>query len=89
MSEDAKDFMRALESHVRDILAAGTVPAEYNNEAIEIVDARNHYFRNAGMRPTDESANIYALRDLCRIGADPLSCDPDLGRIAAITRNFF
>ena len=67
MREDIKDFVDALESYVKAQLQASGEPADYNVEALEIVDARNHLFRHAGKRVTDESENIYALRDLCRV----------------------
>ena len=61
----------------------------YNVEALEIVDARNHLFRHAGKRVTDESENIYALRDLCHVDEMSLDFVPDRQRMAAIARNFF
>ena len=73
MREDIKDFVDALESYVKAQLQASGEPADYNVEALEIVDARNHLFRHAGKRVTDESENIYALRDLCRV--DEMSLD--------------
>lgn len=89
MREDIKDFVDALESYVRAQLQASGEPADYNVEALEIVDARNHLFRHAGEKVTDESENIYALRDLCRVDEVSLDFVPDRQRMAAIARNFF
>lgn len=50
MREDIKDFVDALESYVKAQLQASGEPADYNVEALEIVDARNHLFRHAGKR---------------------------------------
>ena len=89
MREEIKDFVDALESYVKAQLLASGEPADYNVEALEITDARNHLFRPAGKRATDEAENIYALRDLCRVDETSLDFVPDRQRMEAIARNFF
>lgn len=83
------DFVDALESYVKAELRTKGIPADYNNEAVEIVDARNHLFRNAGCRVTDEADNIYALRDLCCIDEESMEMLPDRERIRRVARNYF
>lgn len=89
MTTDVKDFVDALEAYVRAELTASGEPADYNVDALEVVDARNHLFRPAGRRATDEAENIYALRDLCRVDEESMTFVPDRGRMAAIARNYF
>ncbi len=89
MTAETKDFIDALEAYVRERLAASGQPADYNVEALHVVDARNHLFRPAGKRPTDEADDIYALRDLCRVDETTMEMVPDRGRLAAVARNFF
>lgn len=89
MTAETKDFIDALEAYVREQLAASGQPADYNVEALHVVDARNHLFRPAGKRPTDEADDIYALRDLCRVDETTMEMVPDRGRLAAVARNFF
>lgn len=83
------DFINALESYVASELRAGGQPADYNNEALQIIDARNAVFRNVGRRPTDESDDVYALRDLCRVDEATMELVPDRERLARIARNYF
>lgn len=61
----------------------------YNNEAIEIIDARNHLFRNVGRMHTDESLNIYAIRDLCHVDEETLETVPNRMKFKAIAKNYF
>lgn len=89
MEEQQKEFIAALRAYVGAALAACGEPAEYCREAVHVADARNHLFRPAGHRPTDEAEDVYALRDLCRLDEDTLEAVPDEGRIASISRNFF
>lgn len=89
MTDDAKDFVDALESYVRAELAASGEPADYNVEAVQVLDARNHLFRNVGRVPTDEAENIYALRDLCRVDEDTMSFVPNRERMVSVARNYF
>lgn len=88
MLNEEKDFIDALESYLKAELRACAEPADYNNEAVEIIDARNHLFRNAGRRGTDEECGIYAIRDLCRIDEDTLETVPDRMRLAALARSY-
>ena len=48
MYNDKADFVAAFERYVSEELRTSIEPPGYNKEAIEIVDARNHYFRNVG-----------------------------------------
>lgn len=88
MFDEKKDFIDALEAFVKAELRASIEPADYNSEAIEIVDARNHLFRNIGRGATDEEHNIYAIRDLCRVDEDTMETVPDRMRFAAIAREY-
>lgn len=89
MTEEVKDFIDALERYVRTEIEASGMPADYNSEALCVADARNHLFHKAGKRTTDESENIYALRDLCRVDEETMNIVPDRARMAAVARNFF
>lgn len=88
MTNEKEDFVNALDSYVQTELRRTAEPAEYNNESIEIVDARNHLFRNAGCAGTDEEHGIYALRDLCRVDEDTMEMIPNRQRFAAIAKEF-
>lgn len=89
MTDEIRDFVDALERYVLDALRQSGQPADYNVEALCVVDARNHLFRPAGKRPTDEAADVYALRDLCHVDEDTLDVVPDRARLAAVARNYF
>lgn len=86
MTNEKKDFIDALESYTLSELRRTATPAEYNNESVEIVDARNHLFRNAGRAGTDEEHGVYALRDLCRVDEDTMEMVPNRQRFAAIAK---
>lgn len=88
MLNEEKDFIDALELYLKAELRACTEPADYNNEAVQIVDARNHLFRNVGRCGTDEECGIYAIRDLCRVDEDTLETVPDRMRISALAHLF-
>lgn len=89
MVNDIEDFVAALEAFVRAELRASMEPADYNNEAIEIVDARNHLFRNVGRQHTDEELDIFAIRDLCHVDEETMETVPDRMKFRAIARNYF
>ena len=89
MHEEIQDFVDALESYIKMTLRESLEPAEYTHEALEIVDARNHLFRSAGEHPTDEEANIYALRDLLHVDVDTLETQVNRARLRAVARNYF
>lgn len=89
MTDEVKDFINALDRYVRSEVAASGMPADYNTEALRVADARNHLFHLAGRRPTDESEDIYALRDLCHVDEDTMEVVPDRARMAAVARNYF
>lgn len=87
--DEVKDFVDALEAYVRAALEAGGGMADYNVEAVHVVDARNHLFRIVhGLYP-DEAGAVYPLRGLCRLDEDSLELVPDRQRMAAVARDFF
>lgn len=88
MTQDAIDFTAALRAYL-DARLREVGDAEYCTEALQVVDARGHLFRPAGRRATDEAADIYALRDLCRMDEERLCLVPNDGRLAAVARNYF
>lgn len=87
MTDETAEFVAALGRYVRQVLASSPEAPEYSHAAVEIADARNHLFRAAGNRPTDETSNVYALRDLCRTDEETLELLPDPGRLTAVARN--
>lgn len=89
MIDQTTDFVDALERYVQAELRASMEPADYNNEAIEVVDARNHLFRNVGRQTTDEELGIYAIRDLCHVDEVTLETVPNRMKFRAIARNYF
>ena len=86
---DTTDFIEALTAYVREALRSADEAPEYNRSAVRIADARNHIFRDAGYMQTDEEADTYALRDLCRVDEVTLSLIPDAERINRVARNYF
>lgn len=89
MLDEKNDFVGALERYVNEELRTALEPAEYNKDAIEIVDARNHLFRNVGQLSTDEERNIYALSDLCCVDEETFHTIPNRMKLKAIARNFW
>ncbi len=89
MYNDTEEFVNALDSFVRAELRLSMQPADYNNEAVQIVDARNHLFRNVGIRATDEEEDIYALRELCHVDEDTLDLVPNRMKLQSIARGYF
>lgn len=83
------DFVNALESFLKAELRASGEPADYNNEAIRIVDARNHLFVNVGRQQTDQELGIYSIRDLCHVDEESLETVPDRMRFLSIAREYF
>ncbi len=89
MYNDTDEFVNALDSFVRAELRLSMQPADYNNEAVQIVDARNHLFRNVGVRATDEEEDVYAIRELCHVDEDTLDLVPNRMKLQAIARSYF
>lgn len=89
MIDQTTDFVNALESFVKAELRLSMEPADYNNEAIEIIDARNHLFRNVGHQSTDEELGIYAIRDLCLVDEDTMETIPNRMKFLSIARTYF
>ena len=84
-----ENFIDALERFVVAEIRASGEPADYNHDAVEILDARNHLFRKRENCTTDEEQNIYALREFFRIDDETLDFVPDRGRMRSVARNFF
>ena len=89
MIDQTTDFVNALESFVKAELRLSMEPADYNNEAIEIIDARNHLFRNVGRQSTDAELGIYAIRDLCQVDEDAMETIPNRMKFLSIARTYF
>ena len=89
MIDQTTDFVNALESFVKAELRLSMEPADYNNEAIEIIDARNHLFRNVSRQSTDEESGIYAIRDLCQVDEDTMETIPNRMKFLSIARTYF
>ena len=89
MIDEKNDFIEALQRYVVEQLRLSSEAPDYNNEAIRIIDARNHLFCNVGCRRTDEEEGIYAIRDLCRVDDDTMEVVPDVMRFRAIAKDLF
>lgn len=82
------DFVEALLNYVNAALRASGEAADYCQEALRVVDARNHLFASAGIHRTDEEHGIYALCDLCALDDETMEWRPDRARCAAVARDF-
>lgn len=89
MEEIKHNFVDALMAYVRVALQDSGESADYCRMAVRVVDARNLLFCSAGACTTDETEDVYALRDLCCIDEDTLEFVPDRGRIESVARNYF
>lgn len=89
MPDEKKDFADALLRFIEAELRESDEPADYNSHAVQVVDARNHLFRNAGRRMTDEQLGVYAIRELCRVDEDTMETVPDRRRVEAIAKAYF
>ena len=81
-----QDFAEALCRLVRQELQMQD--GEYVRGAVKVLDARNHLFRLLEHQQTDESADIYALDDLCRVDEE-MQTVPDMNRALGVARNYF
>ena len=79
-----EEFVQALLDYVGAALRNSAV----DQEAVHIVDARNHLFRSVGSHRTDEEQGIYALRDLCVLDDERMCLVPDAGRCRSVARDF-
>ena len=86
MTEEINDFIEALSRPVEKELQRND--AVYNTDAVQIVDARNHIFRILENTATDESADIYALSDLCVL-SDDMTALPNYRRLRRIAGNYW
>ncbi len=89
MIDEKQDFIEALCSYVEEQLRLSPEAPDYNNEAIRIVDARNHLFSNVGRQRTDEERGIYAIRDLCHVDDETMETVPDPMRFKALAKEYF
>jgi len=81
-----QEFAEALCQYVTQALWAQD--GEYIKGAVRILDARNHLFQTIPHQMTDESADIYALSDLCHVN-DNMQTVPDMNRALRVARNYF
>lgn len=88
MINEKAEFVDALDRFIQSELRHSSEPADYNTESIEIVDARNHLFRNVGNKGTDEELGFFAIRDLCHLDEDTMEFVPNRMRLAAIAREY-
>lgn len=88
MPQSLDDFTQALLDYVRAALRATGEMPDYCQEAVRIIDARNHLFASAGVHTTDEQQGIYALRDLCALDDETMELQPDAHRCRAVGRDF-
>lgn len=89
MNNEKADFVAAFERYIKEELRTSIEPAEYNKDAIKIVDARNHLFKNVGHQATDEEADVYALNDLCCVDEGSFCVVPNVMKLHAIACNFW
>lgn len=89
MIDEQIEFAQALEAYVKEQLRMSHEAPDYNNEAVRILDARNHLFCNVGCHGTDEELGIYAIRDLCRVDEDTMEVIPDHSRFLALAKDYF
>ncbi|MCM1108794.1 MAG: hypothetical protein NC388_07040 [Clostridium sp.] len=87
MKEEIDDFVNALYIFVANELQR-VQDVTYCRDAIRIVDARNHLFRNVGAVTADESADIYLLAGLCCL-TDDMRTIPDRRRMECVARNYW
>ncbi len=87
MQEEINDFVDALSRFVADRLLMET-DMTYCQEAVKITDARNHIFHKITCAATDESEDIYALRDLCYTDEE-MKTQPNRQRMVRIARNYW
>lgn len=82
------DFATALLDYAQAALRASGEQPDYCQEAVRILDARNHLFTSAGVHRTDEENGIYALRDLCALDEESMELRPDRLRCLSVGRDF-
>lgn len=87
--DDKEAFIEALTAYAVLALTTSRVPADYTTLCIEVVDARNHFFRTISCGQTDETEDRYALRELCHVDEQTMELWPDKERITSVARNYF
>ena len=88
MENEINDFVEALARFVEQELSREPDPV-YSQKAVKIDDARNHIFRMVEPARTDESEDLYALADLCRMDEDSPQAVPNRGRMLRIAHNYW
>lgn len=89
MNIDQKEFVDAIMNFLNETIKGSDIALEYSYVAVKVIDARNHLFQIVEQSTTDEAANVYALRDLCRMEEGTLEMIVDEGRLKSIARNYF
>ncbi len=87
MNSELEDFITALLSYIESVIRSSGGMPDYCQEAIRIIDARNHLFASVGIHLTDEEHSIYALRDLCTLDEETMLLCPNYHRCAAVGRD--
>lgn len=87
ISSELQDFVDALLAYTESALRANGELPDYCQEAVRIIDARNHLFTSAGVHRTDEEHGIYVLRDLCTLDENTMELVPDCLKCAAVGRD--
>lgn len=82
------EFVQSLTRFVRTA-AEETDDVMYSRRGVRIADARNHLFIGLDDAQTDESEDIFALRDLCRVDEDTMETVPDEQRMYGIARMYW
>lgn len=89
LSPYVPDFCEALADFCNNLLRESHYDGDYSNEAVKILDARNHLFRRVVASATDEETDVYMLRDLVRIDELTLEFCINQRRILSLARNYF
>lgn len=87
IQEEINDFVNALVSFINNEMDDGE-DMTYSRKAVKIVDARNHFFRKIDNAQSDESVDIFALKDLCFLD-DDMHFVPDVQHIRRVARNYW
>jgi hypothetical protein len=85
--QEIEDFVNSITKLIENEINTGE-DMTYSQKAIYIADARNHLFRIIDCAATDESENIFAIKELCFID-DEMNMMPDVQHIRLIARKFW
>lgn len=87
MEEEKLDFINALATLVKHAISE-EIDVIYSNRSIQIIDARNHIIKWIDETVTDESRDIYTLRDLSCLD-DDLRTVPNMMKIIRIADTYW